>query len=347
MVMPAPSESPTPPDPSPESSTDHPQLLRAARDVLQQAASAISKLGEQLNSSFLAAAELLRGCRGMVVVTGMGKAGLVGAKVSATLASTGTRSIFVHPAEAAHGDLGRVDEQDVVLVLSFSGTTDEVVRLLEPIRRIGAKLVAVTGHPESPLGRHADLVLDVGKVVEACPLGLAPTTSTSLMLALGDALALTVMRMKSFSSEDFARYHPAGELGRKLLTVGEVMRRGRNAPTVVSGTRLLDAVRAMTDTRAGAVTVVDASGKAIGFYTDGDLRRNLLQRGSNGPFDLTRPPIDEVMTRNPITIDPGHLATEALNLMKKRQLDQILVVSADGRPAGLLDVQDLLLVGLV
>ena len=322
-------------------------LLRAARDALQQAAGAISRLADQLNSQFLAAAELLRGCRGMVVVTGMGKAGLIGAKVSATLASTGTRSIFVHPAEAAHGDLGRVDEQDVVLVLSFSGTTDEVVRLLEPIRRIGAKLIAVTGHPESPLGRHADLLLDIGKVVEACPLGLAPTTSTSLMLAVGDALALTVMRMKNFSSEDFARFHPAGELGRKLLTVGEVMRRGRNAPTVPSGTRLLDAVKAMTDTRAGAVTVVDEKGKAIGFYTDGDLRRNLLQRGGNGPFDLTRPPIDEVMTRNPITIDPGHLATEALNLMKKRQLDQILVVAADGKPAGLLDVQDLLLVGLV
>ncbi len=324
-----------------------PALLRAARDVLEQEARAIARLAEQLGAPFLAAAELLRGCRGVVVVTGMGKAGLVGTKISATLASTGTRSHFVHPAEAAHGDLGRLDEQDLVLALSFSGTTDEVVRLLEPIRRIGARLIALTGHPESPLGRHADLVLDVGRVVEACPLGLAPTTSTSVMLALGDALALTVMRLRNFSPEDFARFHPAGALGRKLLTVGEVMRRGRDAPEVASGTSLFAAVTAMTATRAGAVTVVDAGGKAIGFYTDGDLRRNLVQWSGGGAVDLARHSIDEVMTRSPKTIGPSHLATEALHVMKERQFDQILVVTDDGRPAGLLDVQDLLRVGLV
>jgi len=331
----------------PEPANTSADLLRAARDVLEQLASSIQRLAEQLGPAFLEAAALLRGCRGMVVVTGMGKAGLIGAKVSATLASTGTRSLFLHPAEAAHGDLGRIDEQDVVVVLSFSGSTEEVVRLLEPIRRIGARLLAVTGRPDSPLGKHADLVLDIGTVVEACPLGLAPTTSTSVMLAIGDALALTVMRMKNFSSEDFARYHPAGELGRKLLTVGEVMRRGRDAPVVKSGSRLRDAVQAMTDTRAGAVTVVDGDGRLVGFYTDGDLRRNLLQRSASGAFDVVRPTIDEVMTRNPITIAPTHLATEALNLMRTRQLDQILVVAADGRPVGLLDVQDLLRVGLV
>ncbi|MBL8842004.1 MAG: KpsF/GutQ family sugar-phosphate isomerase [Planctomycetes bacterium] len=324
-----------------------PALLRAARDVLEQEARAIARLAEQLGAPFLSAVELLRGCRGMVVVTGMGKAGLVGAKVSATLASTGTRSHFLHPAEAAHGDLGRLDEQDLVLALSFSGTTDEVVRLLEPIRRIGARLIALTGHPESPLGRHADLVLDVGKVVEACPLGLAPTTSTSVMLALGDALALTVMRLRNFSPEDFARFHPAGALGRKLLTVGEVMRRGRDAPEVASGTSLFAAVTAMTATRAGAVTVVDGGGRAIGFYTDGDLRRNVVQWSGGGAVDLAKHTIDEVMTRSPKTIGPSHLATEALHVMKERQFDQILVVTDDGRPAGLLDVQDLLRVGLV
>jgi arabinose-5-phosphate isomerase len=322
-------------------------LLRTARDVLQQEARAIAGLAEQLGPPFLAAAEMVRSCRGMVVVTGMGKAGLVGAKLSATFASTGTRSHFLHPAEAAHGDLGRLDEQDVVLALSFSGTTDEVVRLVEPIRRIGARLVALTGHPESPLGRHADLVLDVGKVVEACPLGLAPTTSTSVMLALGDALALTVMRQRNFAPEDFARFHPAGAIGRKLLTVGEVMRKGRDAPLVARGTRLLDALQAMTATRAGAVTVVDGDGRVIGFYTDGDLRRNLLQRSSQGTVDLAGPTIDDVMTRSPKTIGPGHLATEALHLMKERQLDQLPVVDDDGKPAGLLDVQDLLRVGLV
>ena len=322
-------------------------LLRTARDVLQQEARAIAGLAEQLGPPFLAAAEMLRGCRGMVVVAGMGKAGLVGAKLSATLSSTGTRSYFLHPAEAAHGDLGRLDEQDVVLALSFSGTTDEVLRLIEPIRRIGARLVALTGHPDSPLGRHADLVLDVGKVVEACPLGLAPTTSTSVMLALGDALALTVMRQRNFAPEDFARFHPAGAIGRRLMTVGEVMRKGRDAPLVPSGTRLLDAVKAMTDTRAGAVTVVDKEGRAIGFYTDGDLRRNLLHRASDGTVDLARPSIDDVMTRSPQTIGPGHLATKALHLMRERQLDQLPVVGDDGKPAGLLDVQDLLRVGLV
>ena len=321
------------------------ELLAAARDALSQGARAIAALADQLPKSFLAAAELLRDCKGMVVVTGIGKAGLIGAKVSATLAATGRRSLFVHPSEAVHGDLGRIYHEDVVLALSFSGATHEVIRLLEPLRSIGAKLIAVTGNPQSPLGRHADLVLDVGRVVEACPLGLAPTTSTSVMLALCDALALTVMRMNRFSREDFARFHPAGELGRKLLTVGEVMRKGRFSPTVASGTKLLDAVRAMTETRAGAVTVVDASGRAVGFYTDGDLRRNLLQRADGRALDLAHSTIDEVMTRRPTTIGPGHLASEALHLMKERQFDQILVVDADGRPVGLLDVQDLLPVG--
>jgi len=320
-------------------------LLDAARDALRQGAGAIAKLAEAMPPKFLAAAEMLRDCKGMVVVTGIGKAGLIAAKVSATLASTGTRSLFVHPGEAVHGDLGRIWHEDVVLALSFSGATHELLRLLEPLRSIGARMVAITGNPESPVGRHADLVLDVGRVVEACPLGLAPTTSTSVMLALGDALALTVMRMKHFSREDFARFHPAGEIGRRLLTVGEVMRKGRFSPTVASTTKLLDAVKAMTETRAGAVTVVDAQGRAVGFYTDGDLRRNVLQHFDDGPFDLSRHTIDEVMTKQPITIGPDRLASEALHLMKERQLDQILVVDAAGRPVGLLDVQDLLPVG--
>jgi arabinose-5-phosphate isomerase len=346
---PAPSAPPPPSGAPPLAERDgtpsHEELLTAARDALHQGARAIAALAESLPKSFLAAAELLRDCRGMVVVTGIGKAGLIGAKVSATLAATGRRSLFVHPSEAVHGDLGRIYHEDVVLALSFSGATHEVIRLLEPLRSIGAKLIAVTGNPQSPLGRHADLVLDVGRVVEACPLGLAPTTSTSVMLALCDALALTVMRMNRFSREDFARFHPAGELGRKLLTVGEVMRKGRFNPTVQSGTKLLDAVEAMTETRAGAVTVVDAGGRAVGFYTDGDLRRNLLQHQADGAFDLARRTIDEVMTRRPTTIGPNHLASEALHLMKERQFDQILVVDEHGRPVGLLDVQDLLPVG--
>ena len=321
------------------------ELLAMARDVLRQGAVAIAALSEQLPKGFLAACEALRDCTGAVVVTGIGKAGLIGAKVSATLAATGTRSLFVHPGEAVHGDLGRIYHEDVVLALSMSGATDEVMRMLEPLRSIGARLIAITGNAASPLGRHADIVLDIGKVVEACPLGLAPTTSTSVMLALGDAIAMTVMRMKKFSRDDFARFHPAGAIGRKLLTVGEIMRKGRYSPTVTIGTSLLDAVNQMTETRAGAVTVVDANGRAVGFYTDGDLRRNLLQHAGAGPFDLMRHTIDEVMTRRPTTIGPGHLASEALHLMKERQFDQILVVDEKGRPVGLLNVQNLLPVG--
>ena len=220
-----------------------------------------------------------------------------------------------------------------------------MLRLLDPLRSIGARMVVVTGHPASPLGRHADVVLDVGKVVEACPLGLAPTTSTSVMLAIGDALALTVMRMKKFTHEDFARFHPAGSLGIKLLKVGDLMRKGSANPTVASGATVHAALEVMTTTKAGAVAVVDAAGRVVGLFTDGDFRRLALERHGDAPFDPERSAIDAVMTRRPTTIGPGHLASEALHLMKERQFDQILVVDADGRPVGLLDVQDLLPVG--
>jgi len=332
----APARAPVPAHPGSEGG----ELLRDAQDALRQCGTAISKLAEAMPPKFLAAAELLRDCKGMVVVTGIGKAGLIGAKVSATLASTGTRSLFLHPGEAVHGDLGRIYHEDVVLALSFSGATHEMLRLLDPLRSIGARMVAITGAPDSPLGRHADLVLDVGKPVEACPLGLAPTTSTSVMLAIGDALALTVMRMKRFTKEDFARFHPASALGRKLLKVGDLMRKGRESPTVPSGAPILDALQAMTETRAGAVTIVDGEGRAIGFWTDGDLRRTVLNHFDAGPFDLSRHVIDEVMTRKPTTIGAHRLASEAFRLMKERGFDQILVVDERGRAVGLLDVQD-------
>jgi len=315
-------------------------ILARGRAVLDAESAAIGAARDRLNDGFVGAVSAVLHCKGRICVTGIGKAGLIGAKVSATLASTGTRSLFLHPGEAVHGDLGRIYHEDVVLALSFSGATHEMLRLLDPLRSIGARMVAITGAPDSPLGRHADLVLDVGKPVEACPLGLAPTTSTSVMLAIGDALALTVMRMKRFTKEDFARFHPAGALGRKLLKVGDLMRKGRESPTVPSGAPILDALQAMTETRAGAVTIVDGEGRAIGFWTDGDLRRTVLNHFDAGPFDLSRHVIDEVMTRKPTTIGAHRLASEAFRLMKERGFDQILVVDERGRAVGLLDVQD-------
>jgi len=320
-------------------------LLTHARRVLELESAAIQRLSQTLGTAFQKAVDLILGCRGMVVVTGMGKAGLVGAKVSATLASTGTRSCFLHPADAAHGDLGRVYHEDVVLVLSRSGTTEEVARLLTPLKRLGTQLIAVTSYPESALGRHAEVCLDIGPVVEACPLGLAPTTSTSVMLALGDALAVTVMQARNFSKEEFARFHPAGDLGRRLLRVREVMRQGKDNPTVQHGATLKSALQAMTETRAGAVTVLDAEQRVVGFYTDGDLRRNLLQ-GPDRTFALERP-IEDFMTRDPVSIGPDELASAAVHAMMSRQLDQILVVDGERRLLGLLDVQDLMQVGLV
>jgi arabinose-5-phosphate isomerase len=315
-------------------------LLRDAQDAVRQAAAAIGRLADALPPKFLAAAEMLRDCKGMVVVTGMGKAGLIGEKVSATLASTGTRSMFLHPADAVHGDLGRIYHEDVVLAFSASGATQEMLRLLDPLRSIGARLIVITGQSDSPLGRHADLVMSVGKVVEACPLGLAPTTSTSVMLAIGDALALTVMRMKKFTRDDFARFHPAGSLGIKLLKVGDLMRKGSANPTVASGATVHDALGVMTVTKAGAVAIVDAGGRVVGLFTDGDFRRLAQQRRGDGPFDPWKHAIDEVMTRDPTTIGATHLASEAFRLMKDHQFDQIVVVDDQGRPVGLLDVQD-------
>ena len=334
------SSEPAPQLPAPE------ERLATARRVLREASTSIAKLADLLDESFLRAVDRILVCRGMVVTTGMGKAGLIADKLSATFASTGTRSMFLHPAEAVHGDLGRIYHQDLVVALSRSGTTEEVVRLLEPLKRLGTPVVAITSEPGSPLGSHADVCLDIGPVVEACPHGLAPTTSTSVMLALGDALAITAMVLRRFTREDFARFHPAGALGRKLLTVAEVMRHGKQSPVVRVGSSLASALEQMTSTRAGCVSVVDAADRVVGFFTDGDLRRWML--GLHGKqVDLEQLSIDAVMTRDPRTIGPSHLASEAVHLMKRRQLDQILVVDDDGRLLGLLDVQDLIEVGLV
>jgi arabinose-5-phosphate isomerase len=276
----------------------------------------------------------------MLVVTGMGKAGLVGAKISATFASTGTPSLALHPAEAMHGDLGRIRPQDLVLALSNSGETAEISALIPRTRAIGAGVIAMTGVPESTLGRLADCVLDIGRVDEACPLGLAPTASTSAMLALGDALAMVVLAERGFSKEDYARFHPLGTLGRRLMKVREVMRRGEELPLVKSGTRITDVLLAMSRTkgRPGAAIVVAPDGRLAGLFTDGDLRRLLETGGAERLSD----PVDEVMTRTPKVADPEQLLEEAERLLREHKLDQVPVVDAAGRPVGLLDVQDIL-----
>lgn len=322
---------------------DH-DILAGARELLATEAAALEHMQRTLDDDFVRAVRLIAACTGRVIATGIGKAGIIARKISATLASTGTPSDFLHPVEALHGDLGRVTRADVVLALSNSGTTAELLRLLDPLAGLGVQTIAITAHLDSPLGRHAHVCLDYGHVTEACPLGLAPTTSTTVMLALGDALAMAVLKERNFSPEEFARFHPAGNLGRTLTKVGEVMRRGEALPLVSTGTGLVAAVEVMTSTpgRPGAVVVADADGRFAGFYTDGDLRRNLLAARAQGSFELMHRPIDEFMTRHPITIGPDALVGDALRVLRERKIDQLAVIDDARRPVGLLDIQDLL-----
>jgi arabinose-5-phosphate isomerase len=316
------------------------ERLAHARQVIEVESRTIAGLARGLDQRFLDAVDRVLACRGMVIVTGMGKAGLVGAKVSATLASTGTPSIALHPTEAMHGDMGRIRSDDVVLALSNSGETDEIRALVPHVRRIGASVIAMTGAPDSPLGRLADCVLDIGRVDEACPLGLAPTASTSAMLALGDALAMVVLAERGFSREDYARFHPSGALGRKLLRVSEVMRRGEELPLVSPAATVRAVLLTMSRTkgRPGAALVTGAEGELLGVFTDGDLRR-LLESGETGSLDH---PVEEHMGRSPKWIHPDALVVEAERLLREHRIDQIAVLDDAKRPIGLVDVQDLL-----
>ena len=314
--------------------------LAHAAEVIRLEARTIARLEDSLGTSFLEAVERILACEGMVIVTGMGKAGLVGAKISATFASTGTPSIALHPTEAMHGDMGRIRRHDVVLVLSNSGETTEVLGLLPHLKRIGAAIVAVTGERGSALARQAECVLDIGPVDEACPLGLAPTASTSAMLVLGDALAMVVLRERGFSREDYARFHPSGSLGRRLMSVGEVMRRGDELPLVPPGTSVREVLRTMTATkgRPGAALIVDEKGVLLGIFTDGDLRRLLEAHDSSRLDDA----VDDSMGRDPKSVTADALVDEAERLLREHQIDQIPVVDEHHRAVGLLDVQDLL-----
>ncbi|KWN06534.1 arabinose 5-phosphate isomerase KdsD [Burkholderia ubonensis] len=313
------------------------RALALARDVLDIEANAVRALSDQLDGDFVKAVALLLGCGGRVVVSGIGKSGHIARKIAATLASTGTPAFFVHPAEASHGDLGMVTADDVFIGISYSGESEELVAILPLVKRIGAKLIAITGRAESSLGQLADVNLNAAVAKEACPLNLAPTASTTAALALGDALAVAVLDARGFGSEDFARSHPGGALGRRLLTyVRDVMRTGDEIPSVGLDATLSDALFQITAKRLGMTAVVGADGKVAGIFTDGDLRRVLERDG-----DFRRLPIVDVMTRQPRTIGPDHLAVEAVELMERHRINQMLVVDADGALIGALNMHDL------
>ncbi len=317
--------------------------LAFAREVLRIEADALERVRDRLGVSITRAADLIFRCPGSVIVTGMGKAGLVGQKLAATLASTGTRAFPLHPAEAVHGDLGRIRADDVVIALSQSGETDEVLRLVPALRRIGAALVALTERSTSSLGLAADLCIALGPIEEACPLGLAPSASTTALMAVGDALALLVSRMRDFRAEDFALYHPAGSLGRKLSLVEDVMRTPRMLRLAQPERTVREVLVALAGPRrrSGAVLVVDDDGLLLGIFTDSDLAR-LFERRREADLDR---PIGAVMTANPVQVAVGSRLTEAVESMRARKLSEIPVVDRGGRLVGLIDLTDV--IGLV
>jgi arabinose-5-phosphate isomerase len=311
--------------------------LALAREVLEIEAQAIRELIDRIDEDFARAVRIIHERHGRVIVSGIGKSGHIARKIAATMASTGTPAYFVHPAEASHGDLGMVTSNDVFIALSNSGESAEILDLVPVLKRQGAKLVALTGNPQSTLAREADVHLYAGAAKEACPLNLAPTASTTAALALGDALAIALMEAQGFSREDFALSHPGGSLGRRLLThVRDVMRKGEQAPRVPETATLSEAVLEMTRGAMGITAVVDAAGRVTGIYTDGDLRRT-LQKG----VDLNTTRITDVMTHNPRTISPERLAAEAVQMMEHHKVNQMLVVDADRRLVGALNMHDL------
>ena len=319
------------------------RLIARAREVLRIEADAISALSPRIGQPFVEACQRILDCRGRIVVSGMGKSGHVARKLAATLASTGTPAFFVHPAEAAHGDLGMVTRDDVFVALSNSGRTEELLAIVLPVKRQGATLIAMTGDAQSPLAREADVHLDARVDQEACPLNLAPTASTTAALALGDALAVALLDARGFGEADFARSHPGGSLGRRLLTrVSDVMRTGEALPSVPSGASLSEAILEVTRKRMGMTAVLAPDGRVAGIFTDGDLRR-LLER----TLDLSALTVDAVMTRQPAILGPDALAVEAVRQMEERRIGQLLVLDAEGRMVGALTLHDLLVARVV
>jgi arabinose-5-phosphate isomerase len=311
-----------------------------ARRVLRAEAASVEVVAGRLGDSFGLLVDRLTGCRGRVAVTGVGKSADIGQKVVGTFNSTGTRAYFLEATRAVHGDLGTVHPDDVALVLSHSGESEELVRLLGPLRRLASAVTAITGNPDGSLARAADVAVVYGPVTEACPLALAPSTSTTVMLALGDAIAFTLLEQRQFTADDFARYHPAGSLGRKLSTVDEYMRQGaelRIAPATETVRTVFASVR-HHGRRTGAIMLADADGRLAGLFTDSDLARLFENRTD----ELLDAPIERVMTRTPVVIGPGARVAEALDLLRSRKISELPVVDADGRPVGMLDITDLI-----
>lgn len=322
------------------------EMLKHAQDVLRMEAEAILELVPRIDANFAAAVEMILQCPGRTVITGMGKSGIIGRKMAATLASTGTPSFYLHPAEGIHGDLGMVTAGDVVIALSNSGETGEVLNILPSLRRIGAKIIAMVGNDASTLAKNADVVLNVGVSKEACPLGLAPTSSTTAALAYGDALALALLQRHHFTASQFAIFHPGGSLGRRLLlTVGDIMHSGEENPVVVGKTTVQEALFVITDKGLGAVSVIDANGVMQGVLTDGDIRRGL----SKG-VDFLQRPVTELMTKQPKTITKDKLAAQALHIMESnhpKPITVLPVIDADNKVIGLLHMTDLVRQGVV
>ncbi len=319
------------------------KIIKWAEEVLRIEARALYSLQKRLKDNFVRAVRILAKCKGRIVVTGMGKAGIIGQKMSATLSSTGSSSFWLHAAEAVHGDLGRIKYDDVVVVLSYSGETDEVKNLIPFVKKIGAKIVAITGNEKSNLARYADATVNVRIEKEACPLGLAPTTSTTAMLAVCDAIAVCLQRIRGFKEKDFAFFHPRGSLGRKLLLkVKDIMRKGKFNPVVKSTDTVKDVLLKITSAHAGAASVVDSRRCLIGIFTDGDLRRNL----ERDPHILKRK-VGKVMTHHPTFVYADDLASEALKVLEDKKIDEVPVVDKNLRVVGMLDVQDLIAAGII
>ncbi|MBM3255126.1 MAG: KpsF/GutQ family sugar-phosphate isomerase [Candidatus Omnitrophica bacterium] len=317
-------------------------MIRRAKEVLRIESDAISALGPRIGRNFEKAVNIILKSKGRAVVSGMGKTGIIAQKFSATLASTGTPSLFLHTAEAIHGDLGKVTSEDVVIIISNSGSTEEMKQLLPLLKKIGSRIIALTGNIKSVLAKYSDVALDVSVKKEACPLGLAPTASTTATLAITDALAVCLLELKGFREKDFAFFHPGGALGRSLfLKVEDIMRKGAANPIVSEEKKVKDVLLKITQARAGSATVVDRKGRLKGIFTDGDLRRHL---GIDA--DLPGRKIKDVMTKNPVTVGPQMLAAEAMRILELKKIDEIPVVDKHKRPLGLLDVQDLLKAGL-
>ena len=317
--------------------------IARAKKVLDIEAKAIKALKKKINSDFIKIIEKISKIKGRIIVTGMGKPGFIAQKISATLSSTGTPSLYLHPAEALHGDLGRVRKNDCIIALSNSGETEEICKLLPIIKKIGALLVSIVGNPRSTLAKNSDFILDVSVKKEACSMGLVPTASTTAMLAMGDALAIALLEKKKFREKDFAFYHPGGILGKRLLlTVEDIMRVGHSNPVVRENTIIKDVLLKITRARAGSANIIDKKGRLVGIFTDGDLRRHMSSK-----INIANKKVKDIMTKSPIAIKKDRLAAEAFQILRSRKIDEIPVVDGKGKPIGLLDVQDLLKAGLV